>query len=124
MHLEVVDLRRPVTRADCADVPRPCPWVSCRHHLYLDDKGHPHRPDIEIDDMTCSCALDFVEENPDGATLERVGEFLGVTRERVRQLETMVKRKVAALGLDNFDEPGALDYFDEPAWGGVPGAHG
>ena len=27
---------RPVTRGDCQDGPRPCPWVSCRYHLALD----------------------------------------------------------------------------------------
>ncbi len=27
---------RPRTRAECIDGPRPCPWVSCRHHLALD----------------------------------------------------------------------------------------
>jgi len=27
---------RPRTRADCKDAPRPCPFVSCKHHLYLD----------------------------------------------------------------------------------------
>src|SRR4051812_43658731 len=27
---------RPLRRADCANGPRPCPLVSCRHHLYLD----------------------------------------------------------------------------------------
>lgn len=35
-HLPVVD--RPKTRADCARGVgiRPCPWVACKHHLYLD----------------------------------------------------------------------------------------
>jgi hypothetical protein len=28
--------QRPKTRADCIDRPRPCPWVSCRYHLLLD----------------------------------------------------------------------------------------
>ena len=27
---------RPLTRAECKDGPRPCPWVSCRHHLLLE----------------------------------------------------------------------------------------
>lgn len=27
---------RPRTRAECADSPRPCPWVSCRHHLAIE----------------------------------------------------------------------------------------
>ena len=29
-------IARPITRADCIDGPRPCPWVSCRHHLLLE----------------------------------------------------------------------------------------
>src|SRR3569833_345337 len=28
---------RPRTRAECQHEPRPCPWVSCKQHLYLDD---------------------------------------------------------------------------------------
>ncbi len=32
---EVLVMTRPRTRGECGDV-RPCPWVSCRHHLLLD----------------------------------------------------------------------------------------
>lgn len=28
--------QRPKTRADCANVPRPCPWAGCRYHLAVD----------------------------------------------------------------------------------------
>lgn len=28
---------RPQTRADCVSAPRPCPWVSCRHHMLIHD---------------------------------------------------------------------------------------
>src|SRR3984957_9957175 len=31
-----VDVERPQTRADCASGERPCPFVSCKHHLFLD----------------------------------------------------------------------------------------
>lgn len=34
--LPVLEPERPVTRADCEDGPRPCPWVSCRYHLLVD----------------------------------------------------------------------------------------
>src|SRR5688572_18051569 len=27
---------RPRTREECRDGPRPCPFVACRHHLYID----------------------------------------------------------------------------------------
>jgi len=30
------DYYKPRTRAECVDGPRPCPYVSCQHHLYLD----------------------------------------------------------------------------------------
>ncbi len=41
-----------------------------------------------------NCALDSVEENPDGMALEAVGEELGVTREDVRLVEVRALRKL------------------------------
>jgi hypothetical protein len=80
---------RPHTRGDCVDGIRPCPYVSCSHHLYLDvnDIGnlHVNFPDLEPDQLEKSCALDVADEG--GATLEDVGRFMNVTRERVRQIE-------------------------------------
>lgn len=29
-------VQRPTKRSECVDGPRPCPWVSCRHHLLLE----------------------------------------------------------------------------------------
>src|SRR5262245_64087575 len=31
-----VDIPRPTTRSECREEARPCPWVACKHHLYLD----------------------------------------------------------------------------------------
>ncbi|MEO8550028.1 MAG: hypothetical protein ABI678_08640, partial [Kofleriaceae bacterium] len=31
-----VDIPRPSTREECRGEMRPCPWVACKHHLYLD----------------------------------------------------------------------------------------
>ncbi|HMJ12810.1 MAG TPA: sigma factor-like helix-turn-helix DNA-binding protein [Polyangiaceae bacterium] len=81
---------RPATRAECGSVPRPCPFVSCKHHLYLDVSQRTgsiklNFPDLEVWEMSSSCALDVADEG--GATLESVGSILNVTRERVRQLE-------------------------------------
>lgn len=86
---------RPRTRGDCLDGPRPCPWASCRHHLYLDvgDEGaiKINFPDLELDEIPETCALDVADHG--GEPFARVGELLNLTRERVRQLQ------VAALEL-------------------------
>jgi len=81
---------RPKTRADCVDGPRPCPFVSCKYHLYLDVKEETQSiklnfPHLEVWEMEHSCALDVSEQG--GLTLEEVGHILNLTRERVRQVE-------------------------------------
>lgn len=80
---------RPRTRGDCADGPRPCPWVSCKFHNFLEvtPEGaiYLNFPDQEPDQLTDSCALDVADE--DGVILDRVARAAGVTRERARQLE-------------------------------------
>ena len=83
---------RPRTRADCIDAERPCPWAGCRHHLWLDVKRDRDGDETiivngycDIEDMPDTCALDCAERG--GMTLEAVGATLGVTRERVRQIE-------------------------------------
>jgi hypothetical protein len=94
------DYWKPRTRADCIDMERPCPYVSCKYHLYLD--VHPIRgsiklnfTDIEVWEMTETCALDIADRG--GITLEEVGEIMNLTRERVRQVETAGLAKLAAL---------------------------
>ena len=86
-----VDYWRPETRGDCAEMERPCPFVACKYHLYID--VHPVRgsikvnfPDVEVWEMTDTCALDIADRG--GITLEEVGVIMNLTRERVRQLET------------------------------------
>src|SRR5262249_14425373 len=90
---------RPTTRADCIDGPRPCPFVGCVHHLYLDatPKGSIklNFPDLEPWELRESCCLDVASR--DGATLEDVGGFMNLTRERVRQIEGRALAKVAVL---------------------------
>jgi Sigma-70, region 4 len=85
------DYWKPQSRSECKDMERPCPFVSCKYHLYID--VHPVRgsiklnfPDIEIWEMTETCALDVADRG--GITLEEVGEIMNLTRERVRQVET------------------------------------
>ena len=86
----IVDHNRPRTRAECHNTERPCPFVSCKHHLYLDVNPETgsiklNFPDVEVWEMGETCALDVAERG--GITLEEVGEIMNLTRERIRQLE-------------------------------------
>jgi uncharacterized protein YuzE len=94
------DPSRPQTRGDCASGPRPCPWVSCKHHLYLDVTPNGslkfNYPIKEPDELDESCALDVAQRG--GVTFEEAGELVNVTREMVRQIE-----KKALVALRNSD---------------------
>lgn len=93
LEAEGIDVRRPATRGDCIGGERPCPWVSCKHNLYLDvhENGSikTNFPDLEPDQVPPekSCALDVADRG--GATLDDVATTMNITRERVRQIELM-----------------------------------
>lgn len=96
--------QRPVTRGDClaggVNAQRPCPWAGCAHHLALvvearngnvkvlfpDAEGEP-----DLAAMLATCALDVTDDadaSPAGGeTLESIGALMGLTRERIRQIE-------------------------------------
>lgn len=81
---------RPHRREDCVGGPRPCPWVSCRYHLYLDVSPRTgslklNFPDLEVWELEECCALDVADRGQAGS--EEIGSLLNVTRERARQLE-------------------------------------
>jgi hypothetical protein len=85
-----IDEPRPKTRGDCKDGPRPCPWVGCKYHLYLDVNEHTgsvkyNYPNKDPEDLEESCALDVADR--DGLTLDEVGQLLNLSRERIRQME-------------------------------------
>jgi len=88
--IDDVDDERPRTREDCRDAPRPCPWVACKHHLYLDINPRTgsikiNFPDLEPWELPHTCALDVADSG--GLTLEEIGLITNLTRERVRQVE-------------------------------------
>jgi hypothetical protein len=84
------DLDRPRTRADCGAEARPCPWVACKHHLYLDINPETgsikiNFPDREPWELEHTCALDVADTG--SKTLDEIGEITNLTRERIRQVE-------------------------------------
>jgi hypothetical protein len=106
------DYQKPRTRAECAEGLRPCPYVSCKHHLFLDVSARTgaiklNFPDLEVWDMNETCALDVADRG--GTTLEDVGAIMNLTRERIRQVEVKALAKLQALR----DMMGLRDYVDE-----------
>ncbi|HEY1555184.1 MAG TPA: sigma factor-like helix-turn-helix DNA-binding protein [Kofleriaceae bacterium] len=104
-----VDIPRPTTRAECREEMRPCPWVACKHHLYLDINPETgsikiNFPDLEPWELSHTCALDVAERG--GITLEEVGEIMNLTRERIRQVEVRGLLKLK-MGSPSPDELGA-----------------
>jgi hypothetical protein len=95
---DVSELTAPATRSACRKGPRPCPWVSCRFHLYLDVNPRSgsikiNFPDREVWELDVSCALDVAEARG-GMSLDELGRVLNLTRERARQLEHAALHKI------------------------------
>jgi hypothetical protein len=103
---------KPRAREECAEGPRPCPFVSCKHHLFIDVSPRTgaiklNFPDLEVWDMGESCALDVADRG--GTTLEDVGAIMNLTRERIRQVEVKALAKLEALR----DMMALREYVDE-----------
>lgn len=120
LHLPVIE--RPTNRSQCRDGQRPCPWVSCRYHLLVDvtEDGRPRKnfPFEENDEdgiaaailaMPETCALDVADRG--AHFLEDVGEILGVSLERTRQVEERALERICQSGVD-IEDPG--DHPDDP----------
>ena len=106
--IELADLigyDRPKNRSECFEGVRPCPFVACKHHLYLDVNPETgsiklNFPAVDVWDMKETCALDIADRG--GITLEEVGDILNLTRERIRQVEVqgLTKLRHTDLGAD------------------------
>ena len=125
-HLRVIDdpesaplegIQRPLTRGECVDGPRPCPWVGCRHNLFLDvndDGGIRFRdPTVEPDVVAESCSLDVADRG--GLGRRELSELLRLTPEWTRQLlsDGLEKlRSVEGLGeiAGGFEHGGDIEY--------------
>lgn len=102
--------RRPRLRAECVDGFRPCPWLSCRHHLGADvlPSGALKEPvgHAWMDGGLPTCSLDLADM---GAWPHaQVGKVLGVRSVRVGQIERD--------GLARLYSAGALEEVAEMAW--------
>lgn len=110
---------RPKTRGRCQI--RPCPYVSCRYHLWNDYVSRGCAQDKQKlaawlardpTEMKETCSLDVADRGEE--TLEVIGELFGLTRERIRQIETEGLRKVREeLASMGYDERRVKDMFIE-----------
>jgi len=101
LRLAVMPRELPETRGDCVTGPRPCPYVSCKHHLYLDVSPRTgtiklNFPDLEVWELKHSCSLDVAQAG--GVRLEDIGELLNITRERARQIEIQAAAAIEESG--------------------------
>lgn len=109
---------RPRVRAECPSY-RPCPYVSCRYHLYLDvtrrGRLRLNFPKTSVPELEISCALDLAEKGP--KTLEQIGHIMGgISRERVRQIEQAALNALRAQGGEIL-----IDFLEHSADGGADG---
>ena len=84
--------RRPRTRGDCEGGVRPCPWVSCKYHLWHD------RQDDDVFSLPETCALDVGQHGPHSR--DEIGALLGLSRERIRQYEVAAVEKLRVKGIN------------------------
>lgn len=110
--LRAADSDRPRTRGECRHGVRPCPFVSCRYHLYLDVNEQNgsikfNFPHLDPWELEISCALDVAEEG--GLTLEEVGAHLNLTRERIRQFANWASNRLRAAAEQNGIEEDVTD---------------
>ncbi len=89
-------MKKPTTRAECAGIPRPCPFVSCRYNLYLDVSTKTGRikynfPGVEVCDMKESCALDVAERG--GLPGYEVARIMGIKRSALNEYLQVILEK-------------------------------
>lgn len=88
-------------------VHRPCPFVSCRHHLHVDVHETTRRVrgqevqhatvTVLGGDIAHTCALDVVDEHPDGLSREEIADVLRVSAERTRIAERGLEKKLRSM---------------------------
>lgn len=101
--LLVRELKRPRTRSECAQIPRPCPFVSCQWNTYLDllEDGtmviNWGRCEPEAMEAWGSCVLDIADDG--GISDEIMARVLGLTVKEVGALCEGALRKLRHYGV-------------------------
>jgi hypothetical protein len=108
--IDITSYQKPGNRAECLKMKRPCLFVSCKYHLFLDVNPETKSikfnfPGKEVWELKETCALDVADKG--GVTLEEVGAIMNLTRERIRQVEMRALQKLrqnsAKYNIKNFN---------------------
>jgi hypothetical protein len=94
--IETIEIiQAPVTRGDCRNIPRPCPFIRCKWHVLWASKqgtaligSAPEHIVVNwiLDlDPEWSCVLDIADRG--GVILDDIARVMGITKEYVRQIE-------------------------------------
>lgn len=86
------------TSGACTRLAGPCESTVCRHALVERTSLGRLRDRHRSQDLATNCSIREARANPDGMTLEIVAGKIGLTRERVRQIESQGLQKLAFLG--------------------------
>ena len=105
VHLKQYPDTRPKTRGECADMPRPCPFLSCRHHL-AHDWAKPYygkRPTDDelterIVDAEHTCSLDVADKREH--SIAEVAEVMQTTESAINKASWRAGKHVRSEGAD------------------------
>ena len=105
----------PTNREQCNNNFRPCPWARCKYHLIFETDIRGQLDDDIVDkllSMPETCILDVTDTGE--KTLHEVGKILGITRERVRQIEGASDRDYIIKGISRLRKsPARMRYLEE-----------
>jgi len=80
------------TDGACMDLVAPCDRIDCRYNVIELESIRVGRPAEHIQDATEPCALRLADRG--GMTLQEVADVIGVSRERIRQIEESALRRM------------------------------
>ncbi|HOB70545.1 MAG TPA: DNA-binding protein, partial [bacterium] len=77
--IDITSYQKPKNRSECLKLKRPCLFVSCKYHLFLDVNPETKSikfnfPGKEVWELRETCALDVADKG--GVTLEEVGAIM------------------------------------------------